>query len=192
MDKIDIETPQALKIMIWWAVISSIFCGKFKTFRRAMIYILHKKGILDISDKPLSAYTERELCKLLDSMYKEKVKKTEFYELMKISKNTFNKYFADHIEESCLKDRRSYTLLESYELMNYWQGEGKWFRFEALKKHQIAAKLTNGDYKELAIEFKLSLDDESKYMTSDKISPRVLKQFLKHIDFEDTKIFELL
>jgi len=70
---------------------------------------------------------------------------------------TFNERFASYLKEHKLVGRISFTLLETYKILEYWQGEGKWGRLRAAKKEILAGILHNNNYKRTAEEFKMAI-----------------------------------
>lgn len=164
----------------------------FKSFRKFLIYIFHFSGYLNLKSKDSSQYTNEELIKGLDLIYKIKVSKIELCKLTQCNNNTFNKRFKKYFELNNYKGRRKFTLLETYGILNEWQGQGKWGMMQSIKKEKLAEILNSGSYKKLATEYGLAIGKKN-YKGKDKYSPREVKNYLEHIDvLESEKAEELL
>ncbi|MGB1247633.1 MAG: hypothetical protein ACPG4Z_02020 [Chitinophagales bacterium] len=174
-----------------WFIIGCIMNYNFRSFSRFLIYIYHFSYCLDLRKKDSSQYTDVELISTLDLIYGNKIDKKDLYTLTDMSKNTFNKYFKDFFEKNNYIGKRKFTLYETYNILNEWQGKGKWGMFNSIKKERLAKIINSGNYKRLASEFKLSLKGKS-YKNQDKFSPNQVKHFLEHIDEIETENEEQL
>ncbi|WP_405370999.1 hypothetical protein [Nonlabens sp. Asnod2-A12] len=102
-----------------------------------------------------------------------------------------NKYFGSFFKDNGLSGRRNFTLLETYKILEFWQGEGNWGRLKAIKKKKIAGILHNKNYERTADEFKAALGSDS-YKTN-LISPKNIKKVIAHIDLtEENQVEDLI
>lgn len=177
---------ETLNILIVQIVGYYIFYN-FKSIKRCAVFLFHKYNLLDLKEIKSTLCTWEYLCLIIDDEFNVKIKKQELRELVGLSNVTFNSYFKDFYEEQNLKGRKSFTILEAYKIISYWQGEGGWLRPKAFTKNELIEIFTNGSYKKLKNEFDLSFDNFD-YKGKDKISPRVLKEFISHIDFNEKEI----
>tara|TARA_R110002049_G_C9016855_1_gene551044 strand:- start:66 stop:743 length:678 start_codon:yes stop_codon:yes gene_type:complete len=172
-------------------IIGCLINYNFKSFRNFLIYIFHFSGYLDLRKKDSTQYTDEQLIKGLDLIYKTKIDKKDLYELTKCNKNTFNKRFKEYFELKGFKGKRKFTLFETYGILNEWQGQGKWGMMQSIKKERLAKMINSGNYKNLATEFSL-LVGEDKYKSKDKFSPKEVKKLLEHIDLSESRKAERL
>jgi hypothetical protein len=192
MSKVNVTKVEGEETILKRILILIYVWDQFKSLGQALRFAFDFLLKNDEATFPAFSLSERELCEKIDAKYNFSVKKTEFYEITGLSKNSFNKYFEKHLKEKGLMGRRAYTMTESYDLIGYWQGEGEWMRFQAFGKQEVAEVLHKGKVKQLASEFKLFIQDEEEYKRSDKFSPRLLKLFLHHVDCYDEEILGLL
>lgn len=174
-----------------WFILTCLIDYNFKSFRKFLIYIYHYSGYLDLRTKPSGNYTDEQIINILDCMIKEKIRKKNLYELTGLSKNTFNKSFKEYFKKHNLTNRRTFTLHETYQILNEWQGEGKWGQLNAIKKQTLSEIINSGDYKKTAEEF-YAFMDENSYKSKDKFSPKKIKAFITHIELNKEKTEELL
>ena len=172
-------------------IIGCLINYNFNSFRNFLIYIFHFSGYLDLRKKDSTQYTDEQLIKGLDLIYKKKIDKKDLYELTKCNKNTFNKRFKEYFELKEFKGKRKFTLFETYGILNEWQGQGKWGMMQTIKKERLAKIINSGNYKNLATEFSL-LIGESEYKSKDKFSPKEVKKLLEHIDLSESREAERL
>jgi len=167
-------------------IICCFFKYNFKSPKKFIIYILHFSGYLDLRKKDSRYYTDEQLVKILDLNYNVKFNKKDLYELTSLNKNTFNKHFKEYFDLKGYKGKRKFTLFETYEILNEWQGKGKWAMMPSIKKERLAKIINFGNYKALANEFSLIIGEEG-YKSKDKFSPKEVKKLLEHIDLSDSK-----
>lgn len=164
---------------------------RFNSFRNFLIYIFHFSGLLELRINDSSHYTNEQLAEILDSIIGEKIEKKHFYELTNCNKNTFNKYFKNYFEKNGHTGQRKFTFVESYNILTEWQGKGNWSMMNAIKKEKLIKTLNTGNYKKLANEVNLIIGKEN-YKHSDKLSPKMAKQILKHLDLDKSSESEQL
>ena len=172
-------------------IIGCLINYNFNSFRNFLIYIFHFSEYLDLREKDSTQYTDEQLVKGLDLLYKKKIDKKDLYELTKCNKNTFNKQFKEYFEQKGYVGKRKFTLFETYGILNEWQGQGEWGVMQSIKKERLAKIINSGNYKNLANEFSL-LIGEDVYKSKDKFSPREVKKLLKHIDLHESREAERL
>lgn len=51
------------------------------------------------------------------------------------SRTTFNDRFSVYFIDNDFTGRRSFTLLETYKILEYWQGDGKWAECKLQKRN---------------------------------------------------------
>ena len=99
--------------------------------------------------------------------------------------------YKTYFEVNDLLGRKSFTMLEAYKILEFWQGEGKWGRMQAAKKEMLADIIHNGNYERTAEEFRGALGKEG--YRPNLISPKKIKQLIEHIDLtEENQIEELM
>ncbi len=172
-------------------IIGCLIDYNFKSFRNFLIYIFYFSGYLDLRKKDSTQYTDEELVKRLDLIFKIKISKKDLYGLIKCNKNTFNKLFKEYFELKGFIGRRKFNLFETYGILNEWQGGGKWGMMQSIKKDRLAKIINSGNYKSLAIEFSLLIGID-KYKSKDKFSPKEVKKLLEHIDLSESRKAERL
>ncbi|QHI38053.1 hypothetical protein IMCC3317_34370 [Kordia antarctica] len=165
-------------------IIGCLMGYNFHSFKRFLIYIFHYCNFLDLKKKEANQYTDEEIIDILTLIHSEKIDKKVLYSLTKLSKNTFNKHYKELFQENGFKGKRKFTLYEIYTILNEWQGEGTWSTLKSIKKQQIADVINLGNLKSLAEEFTLI---DCNYKNKDKLSPKEVKQYLKHIDFDQSE-----
>lgn len=163
-------------------VIGCLLRYNFHSFKRFLIYIFHYWGFLDLRIKSANQYSDKEIVDYLSRIYDEKVDKKILYSLLGVSKNTFNKHYKDFFEKNKFVGRRKFSLYEAYLILNEWQGEGAWSRLKSINKQEIADIINLGNLKNISSEFSLFNED---YKHKDKLSPKEVKEFLNHIDFDE-------
>ena len=149
------------------------------SMREAILHIFDRLGVID----PSLEYSNEELVEIFSDLYPEKIEKSDIRMLVNLlSNDTFNKYFKEYFESNGLVGRRSFTFLETYKLLRYWQGNDNWtLMLQATTKEHLAEIVNGGKYKNLANEYSLLIGEEN-YKGKDKFSPKEIKQFLTHID----------
>ncbi|MBR9831357.1 hypothetical protein GYB57_04345 [bacterium] len=172
-----------------WFYAACLLGYNFKNFKRFLIYIFHFSGYIDLRVKSSDQYSNEEIAKLLELRFPIKIERLFLYQLTGLSKNTFKKHFGIYLQENDLVQKRKFTLLETYHLLNFWQGEGEWVRINAINKKTLADVLSSGDYKKLQEEFDLYIGNEN-YKRIDKFPPKVIRGFLEHIDILDSEVVE--
>ena len=177
---------------ILFFIILCAFNGNFKDDKKLLIYILYRLGFINLRKHPVIEYTGLEVCRALDKETGHKTKKNELYEFTGLSKNKFKKEFRDFFNDKGWNKRRSFSYEEIYHILNHWQGEGKWIRFCAFKKSDLISLFGKRDYKDLAQEFDSFLLNAETYKSSDKLSPKIVKDFAKHLGMDEDEIVEKL
>lgn len=176
----------------WWFIVGCLVSYNFKSFRRFMIYLSHYSSIINLWDTPSEEIKNEQIIAGFQPLFTERIPKKTLYQITGLhSRTTFNEHFAPYLKENNLVGRRSFTLLETYKILEYWQGEGKWGRLKAAKKEMLADVLHNKNYERTAEEFKMALGKEG-YKPS-LVSPKKIKKFIKHIDLtEENQIEDLI
>lgn len=172
-------------------IIGCLINYNFKSFRNFLIYIYHFSGYLDLRKKSSDKYTDEQIINTLELLVGEKIRKKDLYVITNQSKNTFNKNFKEYFINNDLTNRRTFSLFETYQILNYWQGDGKWGRLNAIKKQTISEIINSGNYKQTAEEFYI-FKDEKFYKSKDKFSPKEIKNFIKHIELNEEDVEEEL
>ena len=156
-----------------------------------MIFIFHYCSIIDLREKNSSLYSGQDLAKAYENFTNEKIKKKDIYYLLGLSKNTFNKNFEGFLIKNGFIGRKSFSVTETYGILEFWQGEARWLRWEAFSKKELG-EILNLSYKELSNELKFILDEKIEYKSFDKFPPSLIIQFFKHIDFDERNFNELV
>ncbi len=157
--------------------------------------MFHLFGYIDLSVKPSEYFNKIKLVQIYQEHYPQKIKKEELRGMFKLSNNSFNKKFKNYLIEKGLINKKKYELVEAYELICYWFGEGSWGRLEGYSKQELANMLTNGNIKQLGVEFILYFENnEKKYKNNDIIAPRDVRGFFNHLGFtkEELKEFKII
>jgi len=192
MKTLKITNETLIRLAFSGAFCYFFYSDKFRSILRLTILVLYKNSIIDLNKTPSSCITTTsKLLEVIDRNTSFKIKKKDFFILMDLSKNTFNKIFQKYLSENQLVGRRSFTLLETYELLIHWKGDAMWYRIEAFTKKELACSLTNGNYRELSLILDLDLNSDDLYKKYDKISPGKVNSFLKDLNFDDEKIEEV-
>lgn len=166
---------------------------KEKSVKRFLIYIFHFLYLLDLSKKPSPKYSNEDLLIILENLLPQKASKTDLYQLTGLSKNSFNKYLETHLKENNLEGRKKFTLRETFNILEYWQGEGQWGEMKAKKKKEVAKILNKGNYKNLSLESQLLFETNPKF--KDKLAPREIKELCREFhsdDINDSKLDYIL
>jgi hypothetical protein len=176
----------------WWFIAACLISYNFKSFRRFMIYISHYSSIIDLWETPSEKIKNEQIIAGFQPLFPERIPKKLLYQITGLhSRTTFNERFSTYFIENGLVGRRSFTLLETYKILEYWQGEGKWGRMQAAKKEMLAEVLHNKNYERTAEEFKMALEKEG--YQPNLISPKKIKKLIKHIDLtEENQIEDLI
>ena len=176
----------------WLFLLSCLVSYNFKSFRRFMIYISHYGSIIDLWETPSKEIKNEELIIGFQPLFSERIPKKLLCQITGLtSKTTFNEQFKTYFEANDLVGRKSFTLLETYRILEFWQGEGKWGRMQAAKKEMLADILHNGNYERTAKEFRGALGKED--YKPNLISPKKIKQVIEHIDLtEENQIEDLM
>lgn len=176
----------------WWFLAACLVNYKFKSFRRFTIYISHYANIIDLWETPSKEIKNEDIIEGFEALFPERTSRKAFSEAIGInSRTTFNKHFGNYLKENDLVGRKSFTFSETYKLLEYWQGEGKWGRLKAAKKEMLAGILHNSNYERTAEEFRMALG--SKAYKPNLVSPKKIKQLIEHIDLtEENQIEDLI
>ncbi|EAQ48419.1 hypothetical protein [Leeuwenhoekiella blandensis] len=171
-------------------IIGCLIDFKFKSFRRFIIYLLHYGSLIDLRETPLDKLTDEDLLLHFENLFPVPIPRKIICQCLGInSRTTFNKLFGKYLEENNLSGRRSFSLYETYQLLRFWQGEGKWGRLKATSKKRIATVLHNGNYERTAEELTGALGET--YSSSNKFSPRQLKKVCDHLDLTEESADEI-
>jgi len=173
-------------------VLSVLFCSKIEEVDRQVIYLFHVGRILDLRKIGKDELTHKFLLQKIFDVTRDKklVKKQDLRMLTKFSKPTFNKYFDKHLESLGLSMSRSFSLSETFKILQFWQGEDKWGRMKAFTKIELAERFTNKSYDNLELEITHTIIDFNYYSGHDYIKPADAKQFAKDFFKEDKESLE--
>jgi len=109
-----------------------------------------------------------------------------------LDKGTFNKYFDEHLVKCGLSKNRGFTLLETFHVLEFWQGDDKWGRMEAFTKKELAEQFMGDRYDNLEFEMTNEIIASDNYLHHDYIKPADAKTFTKNVLKKDEKALELL
>lgn len=148
-------------------------------------HILDVAGIISIHHLKLSK-TEISRSFLLKIIFQSlpndrMVKKALIRNLVGLKhRGTFNKYFDNHIKSVIPKGYRgyTYTLFETYKILNYYQGGDVWGRMKIYSKGELASSLFGRNYEHLEVELNTNSNFKS-YLNEDYIFPRNAKKLFK-------------
>jgi len=176
----------------WWFIAACIIGYNFKSFRRFMIYLSHYSSIFNLWETPSREIKDEQIIAGFQPLFPDRVPKKLLYQVTGLhSRTTFNERFGNYFKENDLVGRRTFTLLETYKILEHWQGEGKWGRLQAAKKEMLADVLHNKNYERTADEFRMALGKNG--YKPNLISPKKIKQLIKHIDLtEENQIEDLM
>lgn len=163
-------------------IIGCLINYNFHSFKRYLIYIFHYLGFINLNNKKSNEIRDKDIIDILTKIHPEKIEKKTLYILTDLSKATFNKHFKVFFNKKKFNGKRKFTLYEVYEILSEWQGKGKWTILKSLNKQSIAKVISQGNYKKLSSEFSLI---NANYKNKDKFSPKEVKEFLEHIEFEN-------
>ena len=96
-------------------------------------------------------------------------------------KGTFNKYFNEHLKKLGLSKNKSFTLSETFQILQFWQGDDKWGRMEAFSKGELANRFMNGNYDELELKMTDEVFNYDEYRHHDFIKPADTKRFINKV-----------
>ena len=176
----------------WWFIAACIISYNFKSFKRFMIYLSHYSSVINLWETPSREIKDEQIIAGFQPLFPDRIPKKLLYQVTGLhSRTTFNERFGNYFKENDLVGRRTFTLLETYKILEYWQGEGKWGRLQAAKKEMLADVLHNKNYERTADEFKMALGKNG--YKPNLISPKKIKQLIKHIDLrEENQIEDLM
>lgn len=172
--------------------IAVMFCSNIKCFRKKVIYIFHILGIIDLRkiEKPIKDITEDYLLECIFNTFGDKkiIKKKTLRELTLLKdRETFNKYFKDHLHKNDLIGNKAFTIREVYGILQFWQGDDKWIRMESFSKGELADLFTNGKYEDLEMKMtnhSILILSKEEYFKKNYIKPATAKKFIE-IMFKD-------
>ena len=152
------------------------FCSKVKEPEEKLIYLFYVAGIITHYELK---YERNKLTKqyLLQKIFnlsnnKKYLTKAELRKLTGLEiKDTFNKYFNEHLKENNLYKKRKFTLQELFIIFEFWQEDDKWNRMKAFSKKELARKYTNNNYDELELIMTDNILDIDHYKNHDYIKP---------------------
>jgi hypothetical protein len=150
--------------------------SKIEEPERKLIYLFYVVGL--ISHYELK-YERNKLTKhyLLQKIFnlsnnKKYLTKAELRKLTGLSvKDTFNKYFSEHLIANNLESKRKFTLQELFVIFEFWQADDKWGRMKAFSKKELAKRFTNNNYDQLELMMTDNLLDIDYYKNHDYIKP---------------------
>ncbi|MAQ75533.1 MAG: hypothetical protein CL613_04270 [Aquimarina sp.] len=176
----------------FWFLAACLLNYNFKSFRRLMIYLSHYSSVIDLRETPSKYIKNEEIIAGFQPLFSERIPKKLLYQVTGLtSKTTFNEQFKTHFEANDLVGRKTFTLLETYKILEFWQGEGQWGRLQAAKKEMLADIIHNGNYERTAEEFRGALGKEG--YRPNLISPKKIKQVVEHIHLtEEDQVEELV
>ena len=167
-------------------ILSVLFCSKIESIERQIIYIFYMCNIIPHeflkhkSDKLNKEFLLKIIFELTAN--KKYIPKKDLRQLTGLEdKGTFNKYFGEHISNIGLSNNRAFTLSETYQILQFWQGDDKWGRMEAFSKGELANRFTNGNYDELEIEMTNEIFAYDDYNHHDYIKPADTKKFINRV-----------
>ena len=176
-------------------IMSVMLCSTIEEFERQVIYLFHIGNIIDLRTIDRSSLTNDFLLqKILDlSGDKKYITKKDLREITGLhDRSTFNKYFAEHLINCGLSKNRGFTLLETFQVLEFWQGDDKWGRMEAFTKRELAERFMDDRYDNLEFEITNDIIASENYLHHDYIKPADAKKFTTSVLKEDVKALELL
>jgi hypothetical protein len=174
-----------------WFIFACLLDYKFNSFKKFLIYLLHFSSLeqYDLKKRSSKDISTKEIIETLSLSFNfdDNISRRDIYTLMDISKNTFRKHFKEFFIENQIKDdKKKFTLYQTYQILNHWQGRGNWAMLQTIKKKRLAEILTSGNYKKLAFEATYDIDEKS-YKNKDKLSPSEVKAIIKTIESSESK-----
>jgi hypothetical protein len=146
-------------------ILSVLFCSKIENIERQLIYIFYIGNIIphEFLKYQREKLNKEFLLKLIFALSGEKKcipKKDLRFSTKLEDKGTFNKYFGAHIKKLGLSKNKSFTLYETFKILEFWQGDDKWGRMEAFSKGELAERFMHGNYNALE---EIMIDEVFKY-----------------------------
>ncbi|WP_430411316.1 hypothetical protein [Kordia sp.] len=163
-------------------ILRLIFWSRFKTPERRAIYFLFGVGKINLRINNSNSFTKDSLLHHIFDLTQNRkiVKKAEIRGITGLSKDTFNKYFRNYLQDKDLTRRKIFTFSEVYSILEYWQGDEKWGRMKAFTKNELSKLFTDGSYEELEINMTNEVMSHHKYKSQNKIAPKNVKQIARH------------
>ncbi len=163
-------------------VLSYLFCADdFNKPINKVIYFMHIANFIDLKKINRSEITNEYLLKIIFNYTKGKklIKKSELREGLGLnSRDTFNKYFGEHLKSCGLENKRVFTLSETFEILKFWQDDDKWGRLEAFTKKELVMDYLKFSYDDLELKMTNELFDYDYYKNHDLIKPADAKKFV--------------
>ncbi|WP_281989726.1 hypothetical protein [Aquimarina aggregata] len=167
------------KGMNHWFFLGIMLNSNIRSTQRRIIYVFHICHLIDLKAIDQSELTKEYLLQFIFKLSEGKtvIKKGHIRKLTALNKDTFNAYFDDHLKEIDLYKRRIFTIKETYQILQFWQGNEKWGRMEAYTKRELANLFTQGNYENLAIDMiDNSIFTEQEYYERHYIKPADVKK----------------
>jgi hypothetical protein len=167
-------------------ILSVLFCSKIETIERQIIYIFYMCNIIphEFLKNKREKIDKEFLLKLIFELSAEKkcVSKKDLRSLTALEdRGTFNKYFGEHIKKLGLSRNKSFTLYETFKILQFWQGDDKWGSMEAFSKGELANRFMNGNYNELELKMTDEVFNYDEYKHHDFIKPADAKKFINKV-----------
>ncbi len=167
-------------------ILSVLFCSKIESIERQIIYIFYMCNIIphEFLKNKSHKLNKEFLLKIIFELTANKkyIPKKDLRQLTGLEdKGTFNKYFGEHINNIGLSNNRAFTLSETFQILQFWQGDDKWGRMEAFSKGELANRFTNGNYDELELKMTDEVFNYDEYRHHDFIKPADTKRFINKV-----------
>jgi hypothetical protein len=167
-------------------ILSLLFCSKIKSIERKIIYFFYICNVIpnDVLKYEREKLNKESLLQLIFELtYNKKyIKKKDLRLLTKLEdRGTFNKYFDEHLTQLGLKKNTSFTLYETFKILQFWQGDDKWGRMEAFSKRELAKHFMNDKYDELELKMTEDILAIEVYKHHDFIKPADAKKFFNKV-----------
>lgn len=167
-------------------ILSVLFCSKIENIERQIIYIFYMCNIIphEFLKNKREKLDKEFLLKLIFELSADKkfIPKKDLRTLTNLEdKGTFNKYFNEHLKKLGLSKNKSFTLSETFQILQFWQGDDKWGRMEAFSKGELANRFMNGNYDELELKMTDEVFNYDEYRHHDFIKPADTKRFINKV-----------
>ena len=163
-------------------ILSYLFCSdNFNKPISKVIYFMHIANFIDLKKINKSEITNEYLLKIIFNYTKNKklIQKSELREATGLtSRDTFNKYFGEHLISCDLENKRIFTLSETFEILQFWQDDDKWGRLKAFTKKELAFDYLKSSYDDLELKMTNEMFDYDYYKNHDLIKPADAKKFI--------------
>lgn len=167
-------------------ILSVLFCSKIEDPAKQIIYLFYIGNIIphDFLKHEREKIDKEFLLKLIFELSANKkiISKQDLRVLTNLKiKDTFNKYFGEHINKCGLSKNRVYTLSETFQILKFWQGDDKWGRMKAYAKGELANRFMDGNYENLELEMTSSIFEYDYYNHHDYVKPADYKKFINKV-----------